>query len=64
MSLGVRELQEDSKGKAIFASGFLLFILIQFCFSFPFWFLKTKSIVFKPCFLEILHLAILDTALS
>lgn len=40
-----------SEGKAIFASGFLLFILIWCCFFFPFLFLETKrkSIVCKLC---------------
>lgn len=36
------EPQKDSNGKAIFASGFLLFILICLVFSFPFSFLETK----------------------
>lgn len=60
------EPQKDSNGKAIFASGFLLFILICFVFPFPFRSLKQNQnpLFLNSAVLEALHLAVLCPALS
>lgn len=56
----------DSKGKAIFASGFLLLSLIFFFLPFPFCSLKQNQnpLFVNPAVVEVLRLAVLCTALN